>query len=83
MNCTSLDLYLQTNNNKIMKNTENKKPIMWRCNRQLRMSGTKEICFKNGGTYEQIEENPLSLRDEQGHYHELSHWERWFKKLED
>jgi|TARA_R110002153_G_scaffold29041_2_gene89487 hypothetical protein len=53
-------------------------PVMWRCNRKLRMSD-KEICFTNGKLYEQTKEKPLSLEDNQGHKHELGEkWEKWF-----
>lgn len=54
--------------------------VMWRCSRQFRMKeGEKKICFKNGGTYKQVKENPLTLKDEDGIAHELSpNWVKWF-----
>ena len=53
--------------------------VMWRCSRQFRMKDTKEVCFKNGGMYEQVKEQPLTLKDEDGIAHELApHWVKWF-----
>jgi len=53
--------------------------VMWRCSRQFRMKDTKEVCFKNGGMYEQVKEQPLTLKDEDGIAHELApHWIKWF-----
>ena len=53
--------------------------VMWRCSRQFRMKDTKEVCFKNGGMYEQVKEQPLTLKDEDGIVHELApNWIKWF-----
>ena len=55
--------------------------VMWRCSRQFRMKDTKEVCFKNGGLYEQVKKQPLTLKDEDGIAHELApHWAKWFHK---
>lgn len=52
--------------------------VMWRCNRKLRMKDG-EICFVNGKEYEQINEKPLELKDEQGYEHVVGDkWEKWF-----
>ena len=53
--------------------------VMWRCSRQFRMKDTKEVCFKNGGLYEQVKKQPLTLKDEDGITHELApNWIKWF-----
>ena len=53
--------------------------VMWRCSRQFRMKDTKEVCFKNGGLYEQVKKQPLTLKDEDGISHELTpNWIKWF-----
>jgi hypothetical protein len=70
-------LQLFTNNTQALQLKQT--GVMWRCSRQFRMKDTKEVCFKNGGLYEQVKEQPLTLKDEDGIAHELApHWVKWF-----
>ena len=69
----------EQNLQELQKQALNIPVVMWRCSRQFRMKDTKEVCFKNGGLYEQVKEQPLTLKDEDGIAHELApHWVKWF-----
>jgi len=54
--------------------------VLWKCNRKLRMEGTKEIVFTGKKLYKQVNADPVVLIDDDDMRHTLGEWQKWFTK---